>query len=349
MEFGVSLPSRGALAKPDLILKIAEKAEALRYDSLFVSDHIVLPASYASAYPYSPTRQFPGGAVQDYLEPLATLSYLAHATRRVRLGTSVLVVPYRNPLVTAKILATIDVLSGGRVILGAGVGWMREEFEALATAPFEARGEVTDEYLTLMRRSWTTDPVSFEGRHYTVRDVHALPKPVQPGGIPIWIGGHTPGALRRTGALGDGWHPIGQRPPAMLLPEEYAAMVKQIHAAAQRAGRDPGSIRLTFRAPMEVRSPRCQGAARRPHDVSGHRCRGAHRPPRVCCRRRQSRRVRCHGARSEGRARESRALRRRSPPEACLRGHSPRVIPDHPGFFRWFETSFLNTMIFCEC
>jgi probable F420-dependent oxidoreductase len=258
VEFGVSLPSRGALAKPDLILKIAEKAEALRYASLFVSDHIVLPASYASGYPYSPTKQFPGGAVQDYLEPLATLSYLAHATRRVRLGTSVLVVPYRNPLVTAKILATIDVLSGGRVILGAGVGWLREEFEALATAPFEARGEVTDEYLTLMRRSWTTDPVSFEGRHYTMRDVHALPKPVQPGGIPIWIGGHTPGALRRTGALGDGWHPIGLRPPAMLLPEEYAAMVKQIHSAAQRAGRNPGSIKLTFRAPMEVRSPRAK-------------------------------------------------------------------------------------------
>jgi probable F420-dependent oxidoreductase len=259
VKFGVSLPSRGALAKPNLILKIAEKAEALKYTSVFVSDHVVLPASSArSVYPYSPTRQIPGGAVQDYLEPLALLSYLAHATRHIRLGTSVLVVPYRNPLVTAKILATIDVLSKGRVILGAGVGWLREEFEALATPPFEARGEVTDEYLTLMRRSWTTDPVSFEGRHYTVRDVHALPKPVQRDGIPIWIGGHTPGALRRTGALGDGWHPIGLRPPAILLPEEYAAMVKEIHAAAQRAGRDPRSIELTFRAPMEVRSPRAK-------------------------------------------------------------------------------------------
>ena len=259
MEFGISLPSRGALAKPDLVLKIAEKAEALKYASVFVSDHVVLPSSSArSVYPYSPTKLFPGGAVQDYLEPLALLSYLAHATRRIRLGTSVLVVPYRNPLVAGKTLATIDVLSGGRVILGAGVGWLREEFEALATAPFEARGEVTDEYLTLMRRTWTTDPVSFEGRYYTVRDVYALPKPVQRGGIPIWIGGHTRGALRRAGILGDAWHPIGLRPPAMLLPEEYAAMVKQIHAAAQSAGRDPRSIQLTFRAPMEVRSPRAK-------------------------------------------------------------------------------------------
>jgi probable F420-dependent oxidoreductase len=255
MEFGVSLPSRGALARPDVILKIAKKAEELGYGSVFVSDHVVLPVSSGrSEYPYSPTKQIPGGAAQDYLEPLAMLSYLAHATRRVRLGTSVLVIPYRNPLVAAKILATIDVLSGGRVILGAGVGWLREEFDALATAPFEARGEVTDEYLTLMRLSWTSDPVTFSGRHYTVQEVHALPKPLQRGGIPIWIGGHTPGALRRAGALGDGWHPIGMRPPAMLWPQEYAAMVKQIHTVAESAGRDPHRIQLTFRAPMEVRS-----------------------------------------------------------------------------------------------
>jgi probable F420-dependent oxidoreductase len=262
VEFGVSLPSRGPLAKPDLVLEIAAKAEALRFSSLFVSDHIVLPASTArSVYPYSRTGQLPGGAAQDYLEPLAMLSYLAHATRRIRLGTSVLVVPYRNPLLAAKMLATIDVLSGGRLILGAGVGWLREEFEALATPPFEARAAVTDEYLALMRASWTTDPVTFEGRHYRVRDVHALPKPAQRPSIPIWIGGHTDGALRRVGALGDAWHPIGLRPPAMLLPDEYAAKVKQLQAAAQRAGRDPGAIGLTLRAPMFVRPRRLKPPA----------------------------------------------------------------------------------------
>jgi probable F420-dependent oxidoreductase len=254
MEFGVSLPGRGPLATPDSILKLATRADALGYDSLFVTDHVVLPASMArSVYPYSSTGHLPGGAAQDYLEPLAVLAWLAHVTRRIRIGTSVLVVPYRNPVVTAKTLATIDRLSSGRVILGAGAGWLREEFEALATPPFEARGAVTDEYLRLMRAAWTTDPVRFEGAHYTLRDVHALPKPVQPGGIPIWIGGHTDAAVKRAGTLGDAWHPIALRPPGLLLPDEYATRVKQVHAWAQRAGRDPRSVTLTLRVPMEVR------------------------------------------------------------------------------------------------
>jgi probable F420-dependent oxidoreductase len=257
MEFGFSLPGRGPLANPDVVLKIAARAEALRFASLFVTDHIVLPASTTgSVYPYSATGQFPGGSRQDYFEPLAMLAYLAHATRRIRLGTSVLVVPYRNPLTTAKTLATIDVLSRGRLILGAGVGWLKEEFEAVGAPPFAARGRVTDEYLRLMRTVWTTDPVSFTGRYYQIRDVHALPKPIQPGGIPVWIGGHTDAALRRAAALGDGWHPIGLRPPAMLHPDEYAAKVKALHGYAQQVGRDAKAITLSFRAPMEVRSPR---------------------------------------------------------------------------------------------
>ncbi|HEV8641485.1 MAG TPA: LLM class F420-dependent oxidoreductase [Methylomirabilota bacterium] len=263
MEFGFSLPGRGPLAEPDAVLEIAAKAESLRYASLFVTDHIVLPASTAgSVYPYSATGQFPGGSRQDYLEPLTMLGYLARATKKIRLGTSVLVIPYRNPLAAAKMLATIDVLSEGRVILGAGVGWLREEFEALAAPPFEQRGRVTDEYLRLMRLVWTTDPVSFTGQYYKVREVHALPKPVQPGGIPIWIGGHTDAALKRAATLGDGWHPIGLRPPALLPPDEYAMKVKQLHIYAQKAGRDPKAIALTFRAPMEVRSKREKTPAR---------------------------------------------------------------------------------------
>jgi probable F420-dependent oxidoreductase len=227
-----------------------------------VTDHVVLPVSAArSVYPYSASGEFPGGGRQDYLEPLVMLSHLAHATRRVRLGTSVLVVPYRNPLVTAKMLATVDLLSKGRVVLGAGTGWLREEFEALAAPPFEQRGRVTDEYLRLMRRAWTTDPVSFDGDVYRVHDVHVLPKPVRRTGIPVWIGGHTEAALRRAGTLGDGWHPIGLRPPAMLLPDEYAARAKQVADHARRAGRDPRAITLSFRAPMEVRGPRTKAPA----------------------------------------------------------------------------------------
>lgn len=263
MEFGFSLPGRGPLADPDVVLKLATRADALRYSSLFVTDHIVLPASTAgSVYPYSPSGQFPGGGRQDYLEPLTLLAWLARATRRVRLGTSVLVIPYRHPLATAKMLATLDVLSGGRMILGAGVGWLREEFAALGAPPFEERGAVTDEYLALIRAAWTTDPVSFTGKYCRVQEVHVLPKPRQPGGIPIWIGGHSDAALRRAARLGDGWHPIGLRPPAQLHPEEYAACVRKLHAWAREAGRDPATITLTFRAPMEVRSARAKEIGR---------------------------------------------------------------------------------------
>ncbi|MGH7390201.1 MAG: LLM class F420-dependent oxidoreductase [Candidatus Rokuibacteriota bacterium] len=263
MEFGLALPGRGPLATPDVVLAIAARAEALRFSSLFVTDHVVLPVSTArSVYPYAPSGQFPGGGRQDYLEPLAMLGYLAQATRRVRLGTSVLVVPYRHPLTTAKMLATIDQLARGRVILGAGTGWLREEFEALGAPPFEERGRVTDEYLTLMRLAWTTDPVRFEGRYCRVHDVHVLPKPAQRGGIPVWIGGHTDAALRRAGALGDGWHPIGLRPPALLPPDEYAAKVARLREHAKAAGRDPEAITLSFRVPMEVRGPRDKAPAR---------------------------------------------------------------------------------------
>jgi probable F420-dependent oxidoreductase len=259
VEFGFSLPGRGPLATPEHILKMATRADTLRYASLFVTDHVVLPASMArSVYPYSASGQLAGGANQDYLDPLALLGWLAHATRRIKLGTSVLVVPYRNPLVTAKILATIDRLSGGRLVLGVGVGWLREEFEAVAAPPFEERGRVTDEYIALMRATWTTDPVSFEGRYYRVKNVHALPKPAQARGIPVWIGGHTDAAITRAATIGDGWHPIALRPPGLLFPDEYAKSVATLRMAAQRAGRDPKAITLSLRVPMEVKALRAK-------------------------------------------------------------------------------------------
>jgi len=261
VNFGFSLPGRGPLAKPDLVLRLAQKAAQLDYASLFVTDHVVLPVRSKSRYPYHPSGEFPGGADQDYLEPLTLMTYLAASTRKIRLGTSVLVVPYRNPVVTAKMLATLDLLSGGRVILGAGVGWLEEEFVALGAPPFAERGKVTDEYLRVMRECWTKDRIQFHGTYYRASDVIFRPKPVQKPAIPIWIGGHTDGALRRAGELGDGWHPIGLRPPALLHPPEYAEKVKQIHAWAARAGRDPREITLTFRAPMEVWPKRAEPPA----------------------------------------------------------------------------------------
>jgi alkanesulfonate monooxygenase SsuD/methylene tetrahydromethanopterin reductase-like flavin-dependent oxidoreductase (luciferase family) len=136
------------------------------------------------------------------------------------------------------------------------VGWLREEFEALGAPPFEERGPVTDEYLRFMRATWTTDPVQFSGRYVSVQNVHALPKPAQPGGIPVWIGGHTDAAVRRAATLGDGWHPIALRPPGLLFPDAYAARARQIRAWAKEAGRDPASVKLTVRVPMEVRPRR---------------------------------------------------------------------------------------------
>jgi probable F420-dependent oxidoreductase len=256
MLFGFALPGRGPLATPEALTKLAERADALRYGSVFVTDHVVIPTSLDSTYPYSTSGRFATDWTNGYLEPLAMMGVLVGLTSRVKIGTSVLVVPYRNPVVTAKILATLDVMSGGRIILGAGVGWMKEEFEAVQAPPFADRGKVTDEYLRLMREMWTREPVDFRGAHYRLPSVSALPKPRQKGGIPIWIGGHTDAALRRTGELADAWHPIGMRPPAMLLPEEYAEKVKIIRAWAGKAGRHPESIALSLRVPLELASRR---------------------------------------------------------------------------------------------
>jgi probable F420-dependent oxidoreductase len=252
VEFGFALPSRGPLARPAVLVRLARKAEALGFGYLTVSDHVVLPTRSSAPYPYSPSGEFPGGARQAYLEPLVLMAWLLSATRRIRVGLSVLVVPYRNPVVTAKQLATLDALSGGRVVVGCGVGWWPEEFQALAAPPFAERGAVTDEYLRLMKELWARDDPSFKGRYYQLSDVTMYPKPVQKPHPPLWIAGHTPVALRRAGEIGDGWHPIGLRPPAGLTPAEYAEKAQQVRAHAARAGRRSEAIRLTFRAPMEI-------------------------------------------------------------------------------------------------
>ena len=261
MDFGFALPGRGPLATPEIVIKLARTADRLRYSSIFVTDHVVIPATQSAPYPYSPTGRFASDWTNGYLEPLTLMSYLAAETSRVKLGTSVLVIPYRNPVVTAKMLATLDALSGGRIILGAGVGWFKEEFEALHAEPFERRGAVTDEYLHLMRACWTQEPVQWQGPVYRMGTVSAMPKPWQKGGIPIWTGGHTDAALRRAGELSDGWHPIGLRPPAMLLPDEYRDKVAIVRDWARKAGRDPKAVTLSFRCPLEVLPKRAKPAA----------------------------------------------------------------------------------------
>jgi len=217
-----------------------------------ISDHVVLPTKSSAPYPYQQSGEFPGGAFQDYLEPLALTGWLLAATKRIRVGISVLVIPYRNPVVAAKQIATLDVLSGGRVILGAGVGWWPEEFEALAAPPFAERGAVTDEYLRLMKELWTSDEPRFGGKYYRISDVTLFPKPLQKPHPPIWIGGHTDRAIRRVVELGDVWHPIGLRESVRLVPDELAGRVRLLRERAAQAGRDPESIRVAFRAPLEI-------------------------------------------------------------------------------------------------
>ena len=157
-----------------------------------------------------------------------------------------LILPYRNPVLTAKILATLDVLSGGRLILGAGVGWMEEEFQAMGLDTYAQRGEVTDEYIQIFKELWTSDDPEFHGKHYDISGAGFLPKPVQKPHPPIWIGGHTNPAIRRAATLGDGWMPIGLRPPAGLEPEEMAEKVARLRRITARAGRAEDAVDLVF-------------------------------------------------------------------------------------------------------
>ena len=262
VRFGFSLQGRGVLAGREGITTLAKRAEALGYDSVWVTDRMLIPVRSRSAYPYSPTGAFPLGPDEPWLEPLTAVTYLASITERINVGTSVLVIPYRNPIFTAKALATADYLSGGRVILGAGIGWWREEFAALGV-PFEDRAARTVEYLRIMKEIWTKPRVAFEGRFARIAEAGGvLPHPARQPHIPIWIGGHSDAALRRVVAVGDGWHPLGLRPPVALHPPELTAKVRQLSDMARAAGRDPAAITISFKAPLKFEA--AAGAARPP-------------------------------------------------------------------------------------
>jgi probable F420-dependent oxidoreductase len=180
-----------------------------------------------------------------------------------------MIVPYRNPVLTAKALATIDVLSKGRVTLGVGVGWMREEFEALGAAEFDRRGAVTDEYLRIFKTLWTQSPASFSGRFYRFDALHCRPQPVQKPHPPIWIGGHSKAALRRAARLGDGWHPVGANPAVPLPPSELGLLLDELRRLTEAEGRDPRSLTISYKAPVyDVRQRELSGGERRPFSGS---------------------------------------------------------------------------------
>ena len=248
MQFGFNLPNSGALATPEIMSRIAREGEALGYDYLTVTDHVVLPDMAEPGYPYSESGAFYSTDSAHRHEMLALAAWLASVTTRVRLVLAVLVVPHRPAVLAAKMLATIDVLSGGRLTVGIGAGWLKAEFDAVVTTPFAERGAVTDEYIAAFRALWTEDKPKIAG-HYVHYDGLVLePKPEQKPHPPIWVGGESGPSLRRAARLGDAWYPIGSNNAHLLdtLPR-YQAGVARLRQLTAAAGRDPDAVALTYR------------------------------------------------------------------------------------------------------
>ena len=245
MEYGLGIPTRGPLADRESIATIATRAEALGFSWLAVSDHLIVPRAIDSRYPYSDTGAFPGAVTGECLEQFTLLAFLAAITTRPRLLTSVTVVPHRGAIETAKLVSTIDNLSGGRFTFGVGAGWMEEEFNALQAPPFAARGKVTDEVIEACRVLWKEDTPEYDGEHFKFSNVTFLPKPVQRPGVPVWVGGESNAALRRTVRLGDAWFPIHTNPRHPLnTAARFRDGVRRLHTLAEQHGRDPKSIGL---------------------------------------------------------------------------------------------------------
>ena len=266
MQFGFYLPNSGEGAQPDALASIAQLGDRLDFYCMVAPDHILMPRQVDSVYPYSITGNILAGGnsgAGEWPEQITTLAYLAGVTQNIRLVTSVMIVPYRHPLLCAKMLATLDMLSKGRLIVGAGVGWMEEEFELLGAPPFAERGVATDEFLQAFVELWTEDNPSFEGKHVNFSEIIFLPKPVQKPHPPIWIGGQSRAALRRAARLGNAWHPVGAIPAAPLEPEELADNLAYLHRHAERVGRDPSQIQVSMKAPLYDASSDSAGSRRR--------------------------------------------------------------------------------------
>lgn len=248
MQIGFNLPISGPMSDPDSVIRIAQGGEALGFDYLTLTDHIVLPNLKVPGYPYSESGEFFTDGPERRYDQLTAAAFVAAKTRHIRLVLAVMVVPYRPAVLAAKMLATIDVLSGGRLVVGIGAGWLESEFDAVAVTPFAARGAVTDEYIRAFRTLWTEDDPHHHGDWVNFGDVLFEPKPVQKPHPPIWVGGESGPALRRAARLGDAWYPIGSNNRHLLdtLPR-YRAGIARLRRVAEEARRDPAEIALTYR------------------------------------------------------------------------------------------------------
>lgn len=238
MDVGVFVPLGNGNATAEILRAVGRETEARGFESIWVPEHVVLFDEYESPYPYSPDGKFPGGADSGMLEPLGALTYLAAVTDRVRLGTGICLVPQRNPVYTAKAVTDLDSLSGGRVDFGVGVGWLREEFEAVAM-PFEKRGQRTDEHLQVMKTLWCDEVSEFHGELYDLDPCRMYPKPVQTPHPPIHIGGESDAAMRRVARLGQGWFSFNR------LPADLPEPLTRLDAALAAEGRSRTDVVLS--------------------------------------------------------------------------------------------------------
>jgi probable F420-dependent oxidoreductase len=237
MKFGIAFANTGPFTDPERAVELARAAEAAGFESLWTVEHVVVPTGYESTYPYSPTGKMPGTEDSPIPDPLIWLAYVAAATSTIKLATGILILPQRNPVVLAKELATLDQLSRGRMLLGIGVGWLEEEFDAIGV-PFEGRGRRTDEHVVAMRALWTQDAATFHGEFVNFDGCIMRPRPAN-GTIPVHVGGHTDVAARRAGRLGDGYF------PGKGSHEEIGRAFAVARRAAVDAGRDPAAIEMT--------------------------------------------------------------------------------------------------------
>ena len=250
MEFGVTIPNNWGVEDPQAVVNFGPLAEELGFDSVWVMDHL-----------------FNNGYIRErlddkpYYHPMATLSHVSALTSRVQLGTSVLVLPYHNPVELAKYAATLDQMSGGRVVLGVGVGAMTPEFDALGI-PMSQRGSLTNESMDIMRELWSNEDPRFNSERWQFEDLKFSPKPVQSVAgsphVPLWVGGGSPGALRRAARRGNGWHPSG------MSAEEFAIGRQRVRELAESAGRNPDDLVMSARVEVEAHGgPSSQRAADR--------------------------------------------------------------------------------------
>jgi probable F420-dependent oxidoreductase len=248
MQIGFNLPVSGPMASAAVIASTAQLGEALGFNYLTLTDHIALPDTSTPGYPYSTTGEFYTPDPGHRVEQLATAAWVAAKTSKIRIVLAVMVVPHRPAVVTAKMLSTIDVLSGGRLVVGIGAGWLKVELDAVSTTPFAERGAVTDEYMDAMRTIWTQDKPVFHGKYVHIDGLLIVPKPIQKPHPPIWVGGESGPSMRRAARIGDAWYPIGSNNAHLLdtLPR-LTDGIARIRKLTKAAGRDPNAMDIVYR------------------------------------------------------------------------------------------------------